>query len=93
MGLAKALDRRAAHDIVDALLVEDFAVLLGREEAGSVYFRNDGSKTQPKFVRDDSLALTFHHVATPAFADMDGDGDEDLFTGSLSGGITYWEHK
>lgn len=32
---AKALHRRAAHDVVDPLLVEDFAVLLGGKEAGT----------------------------------------------------------
>ena len=33
--LAVTLHRRAAHDVVGPLLVQEFAVLLGREEAGA----------------------------------------------------------
>lgn len=32
-------------------------------------------------------------LATPAFVDLDGDGDADFVTGGLSGGLLYYERR
>jgi hypothetical protein len=31
--------------------------------------------------------------AAPAFADLDGDGDDDLLIGGSSGGLWYYENR
>jgi hypothetical protein len=70
----------------------DFDLLLGSEHGGVVYYRNDGSAREPRFVRAElQLALPPH--ASPIFVDVNGDAAAELITGSLSGGLTYWQRQ
>jgi hypothetical protein len=70
----------------------DQDLLLGREQGGVVYYRNDGSAREPRFVKAEMpIALPPH--ASPVFADVNGDGRAELITGSLSGGLTYWQRR
>ncbi|HEY0303622.1 MAG TPA: VCBS repeat-containing protein, partial [Longimicrobiales bacterium] len=67
----------------------DLDLISGHENSGVAYYRNDGTKQEPRFVPADmQLALPPH--AAPALIDLNGDGKLELVTGSLSGGLTYW---
>jgi hypothetical protein len=70
----------------------DYDLLLGSEASGVVYYRNDGSARAPQFVKAElPIALPPH--ASPVFVDVDGDGVAELVSGSLSGGLLYWQRK
>jgi hypothetical protein len=68
----------------------DFDMVVGREEGGGVVFMNAGSRTEPRFVRDDSALLPLPPLGSPVLVDLDGDGSPELVSGNLSGGIFYF---
>lgn len=64
-----------------------------------IQFTNIGTSTAPQFQKingpllDTSAAQLFsERFSIPTFADIDGDGDEDFFTGSQIGSVTYYEN-
>jgi hypothetical protein len=67
----------------------DLDLLLGHENSGAVYYRNDGNAREPRFVKSE-MNIALPPAAAPAFVDLNGDGKLELITGSLSGGLTYW---
>ena len=70
----------------------DLDMLLGTWNSGSLYYRNDGTATTPHFVLDESktVTLTRGSNSTPTFADIDHDGDLDLFIGESSGDLNFY---
>jgi hypothetical protein len=71
----------------------DLDLLLGSESDGLILYRNTGSRTEPGFVRDSSYVVPVQGYATPAAADLDGDGDVDLLLGGVGGGVLYFEAR
>jgi hypothetical protein len=62
-------------------------------------YSNTGSPASPAFQLTKSaltdtngIDLFSERFSVPTFADIDGDGDYDFFTGSQSGSITYYEN-
>ena len=59
-----------------------------------VYYENIGSATKPEFqlVDEDYLGIKSkdYQVIIPSFADLDDDGDMDLFLGRAQGEISYY---
>jgi len=74
----------------------DLDLLLGSEAGGLQVYRNDGLDPEtgaPRFVADDTFSLPLHRYGTPVFVDLDGDGDEDVVAGGLSGGLVFFENR
>ena len=69
--------------------------LLGREEGGVLLYRRDGTTAgaDPLFVLDSTFALPLPNYSTPSLVDIDGDGDLDLFSGGLGGGLIFFEGR
>ena len=71
----------------------DMDLVLGQEKGGLTFYRNNGSATEPLFEADPNFELPLRSLSTPAFVDIDMDGDMDLFSGSDGGGIVFYENQ
>lgn len=74
----------------------DLDILAGEYYGNMVYFENTGSQTNPQFaspVRNSPFGLTpTYYQAAPSFADLDGDGDQDVLVGEYYGSLQYFEN-
>ncbi len=73
----------------------DYDLFIGTSEGRVEFYRNIGNFQNPQFSR-----ITNHYASTdpvqeavPAFVDVDGDGDQDLFVGTLTGGIHFYRNQ
>jgi len=73
----------------------DDDLLLGREEGGVLLYRREGSAADadPLFVLDSTFTLPLPNYSTPSLVDIDGDGDLDVFSGGLGGGLIFLEGR
>jgi hypothetical protein len=81
--------RRSAPAVVDVDGDGLPDLVVGQEERGVSVFRNAGTRSAPRFVRHDGLALPLHPIGTPVFGDVDGDGVIDAVSGTVGGGLLY----
>ncbi len=70
----------------------DYDLFVGEEYGEIWYFRNDGDSANYNFtfVTDNYSGIDAGKYASPEFADIDGDGDYDLFVGRESTGISQY---
>lgn len=73
----------------------DLDVLLGEGYGNTVFQRNIGTKSDPKFAVTSFNSLGLIDVgndAEPTFVDIDNDGDQDAFIGSGSGDVKFFKN-
>lgn len=85
----------AAPAFVDVDRDGDLDIFIGAGDGTIHYYTNTGSSTahsfSPQTGSDNPLAaVDVGESATPAFVDIDGDGDMDLFVGENEGTINYY---
>ena len=84
--------RRSVPALADIDGDGDLDLLVGSESEGVLLIRNVGSVTEPSFEMDGTLDIPMRPMTTPALVDIDGDGDLDLFSGGIAGGLTFHEN-
>ncbi len=70
----------------------DQDLILGREAGGVLLYLNEGTPEVPVFVESGMLPAPFPILAVPAFTDIDLDGDLDIFSGGLGGGLLFFRN-
>ncbi|MFV1981146.1 MAG: FG-GAP repeat domain-containing protein, partial [Rhodothermia bacterium] len=73
----------------------DLDLLMGTWNKGISFYRNNGSPESARFdlVDEAYVTLTRGSNTTPTLADIDGDGDLDLFSGESSGTINFYRNE
>jgi len=86
--------RDIAPALVDIDNDGDLDLFIGEEDGNLNFARNDGTPIGYKFVfaTDAFDSIDVGLSSTPAFADIDNDGDDDLFVGGSDGTVNFYRN-
>jgi len=91
---AAAVGYKAQLSLVDIDFDGDLDAFIGSASGATRLYRNIGGATAPVFAVDYTAnplsAFNVGSNASPAFADIDADGDMDAFIGNLAGQIKFY---
>lgn len=71
----------------------DLDMIVGREDRGAALFMNRGSASQPRFEAAGDLDVPLPNFSVPALVDLDGDGDDDVVSGGMGGGLVFFRNE
>jgi len=72
----------------------DFDLFVGESPGNINFYRNTGVATNPifKFETENFASIDIGLSSAPSFADIDNDGDFDLFVGEFEGSINFYRN-
>lgn len=87
----------AVPDFVDIDNDGDLDVFIGKRDGTINFYRNDGSVSNPNFTATSGAnnpldGVDIGSYASPAFTDIDNDGDQDAFIGELNGKLIFYRN-
>jgi hypothetical protein len=84
--------RRSAPTFADLDQDGDLDFLIGNDDGRLRFYENEGSPHLPSWtpITDNYMFLDLGAYSAPALADIDADGDDDLFLGEESGKIKFY---
>ncbi|AFY45959.1 VCBS repeat-containing protein [Nostoc sp. PCC 7524] len=85
----------ASPTLVDIDGDGDLDAFVGNFDGNTLFYRNIGTATNPQFntPTTNPFGLTdVGYLASPTFADIDGDGDLDAFVGNFDGNILFYRN-
>ena len=91
------VDYLSTPALVDIDRDGDLDLFIGDYYGDITYYKNTGTKTSPVFTLETGTNNPLSQAnngkyASPAFVDIDGDGDQDVFIGNYYSGINYYEN-
>lgn len=86
-----SVEHRSAPALTDIDGDGDLDLFVGSKSEGMKFYRNTGSETEAIFTEESlPISVDAPDIATPRFADLDGDGKVELLLGSDGGGLIYY---
>lgn len=88
-------DRRIVPAFFDSDADGDLDIVIGTKEGLLYHFLNEGTPGEPQWTVTTKRFLEYQsgQNATPVFADVDQDGDQDFLVSNDRGQLSYWENQ
>ncbi len=85
--------RRSSPHLNDVDADGDLDLVIGSETEGIYVAWNTGTATSPSFEAPSEFLSAVSPFASPFLADVDGDGESEIYTGTVGGGLAVFRAK